>query len=75
MVDHFIMRFFYGPACQINHARLIAAAGKPNIGLARFARTIDHTADNRQRNRLGNMGQPIFQSRYGFNHVKALAGT
>ena len=73
MVDHVVVVLLVALlACQIDHARSGAAAGKANIGHQRLARAVDHAADDRQAHRGLDMLQPLFQRLDGLDHVKAL---
>jgi hypothetical protein len=51
-----------------------AAAGKGEIGLLGFARTVDDAADDGKRHRGGNVLQPVFQRPHRIDHIEALAG-
>ena len=51
----------------------LAAAGDADVSLARFARSVDDTAEHRQRHRRLDMLQPLLERLDGTNHVEALA--
>src|SRR5207248_8408911 len=50
-----------GHAADIDLMRVVAAAGKADIGLARFAWPIDDAADHRQRQRRRDMSEPLLE--------------
>jgi hypothetical protein len=54
--------------------RAVPTAGEADIGLARLARTIDHAADNRDRQWRGDMGEALFEALDRLNHFELLPG-
>src|SRR6185369_17501947 len=62
-----------GDPRQIDHVRPVPAARQSNVGLARFARPVDDTAEHRKRHRRLDMLEPIFERLDGADHVETLA--
>src|SRR5204862_2288979 len=62
-----------GHARQIDHVLALAAAGDPDVGLARFARPVDDAAKHAERHRSLDMLEPLLERLDGADHVEALA--
>src|SRR3546814_4373018 len=59
-------------AVHIDHVGAVAAAGEADIGLARFARAVDHAADHRNGHRRCDVGKAPFQQLDGLDHLELL---
>src|SRR4029453_3401975 len=74
MVDHVgVLHVMVGDARQIDHVLALAAAGDPNVGLTCFTRTVDDTAEPRERHRCLDVLQPLFEGLDRADDVEALA--
>ena len=62
-------------AGDIDHMRVVAAAGEADIGFTRFAGTVDNAADDADRHRRGDVGDALFQRLDGLDDVEILPRT
>src|SRR6185436_161981 len=62
-------------AGDVDHVRTMAATGETDIGLTRLTRPVDDAADHRNRERGGDMRQPLLQYLDGADDVELLART
>src|SRR5688572_6618931 len=74
MVDHLLVAdVVVGDSRQIDHVLALAAAGDADVGLARFAGTVDDAAEHRQRHRGADMLEPLLELLDRADDVEALA--
>src|SRR5262249_7800591 len=70
--ERFVLQLINRLAVQIDHAGAGATTGETDVGLARFARSVHHAADDRQRHGRGDVLQAVFQNFNGLDYVEAL---
>ena len=73
MIEHIVaLDVVIGHPGEIDHVLAIAAAGYADVGLARFARAIDHAAEHRKAHRRLDVLEPLLERLNRANHVEAL---
>src|SRR6266404_7357831 len=74
MVDDVgVFQAVVGEAADIDLMRAVAAAGEADIGLARFARTVDDTTDDRNGQRRRDVREALLQPLDRLDHLELLA--
>ena len=62
-----------GEAADLDLVGAVAAAGEADIGLARFARTVDDAADDRDGEWRRDVLEALFEALDGPDHLELLA--